>query len=66
MSDKHTATKGESTQTSGTPFADCTEQMMSACGPEMKKWMEACVSSMSEACSSCCGSQPEKEDSEKS
>jgi hypothetical protein len=41
------------------------EQMMSSCGPEMKKWMEACTSNMSEACFSCCGTQTKTETTEK-
>jgi hypothetical protein len=64
MSDKSTAAQSEGTQAKGTPFADCMEQMMSACSPEMKKWMEACASNMSEACSSCCGTQPKNEAAE--
>ena len=53
--------QGEETQTTKTPFAECMEQMMSACGPEMKEWMEACTSNMSEACVSCGDTKPEKE-----
>jgi len=49
----------DKSQTGETPnktisFAECMEQMMSACGPEMKKWMESCTSNMSEGCLSCC------------
>jgi len=55
----------EETQTTNAPFAECMEQMMSACGPEMKKWMEACASYVSEACASCCGTQTKMETTEK-
>jgi len=55
----------EETQTTNAPFAKCMEQMMSACGPEMKKWMEACASNMSEACSSCCDMQTKPENTGK-
>ncbi len=56
-----TKSQGEETQTTKTPFAECMEQMMSACGPEMKQWMEACSSNFGKACSSCCGTQPTTE-----
>ncbi len=56
--------ESEEAQVKQTPFAECMEQMMSACGPEMKKWMTTCASNMSEACASCCGTQPEKEAAE--
>ncbi|MFC1905291.1 hypothetical protein ACFLXL_00600 [Chloroflexota bacterium] len=65
MSDKNTKAQGDSTQANDKPFADCMEQMMSACGPEMKKWMEACASNMSKACPSCCGTQTKTETTEK-
>ena len=64
MSNEHTRYSNEETQAKGTSFGECMEQMMSACGPEMKKWMEACASRMSEACPNCCGTQPEKENAE--
>ena len=51
MLDKNTRTQSEEIQEESNPFADCIERMMSACGPEMKKWMNACASNMSEACS---------------
>jgi hypothetical protein len=50
--------QGEETKTTKTPFAECMEQMMATCGPDMKQWMEACTSNTSEACSSCCGTKP--------
>jgi len=56
-----TKSHSEEAQTTKTPFTDCIEQMMSACGPEMKKWMEACTSNTGEACSTCCGTQPATE-----
>ncbi len=55
----------EETQTTNTPFAEYMKQIMSAGGPEMKKWMEACASNMSEACSSCCGTQTKSENTGK-
>ena len=51
----------EEAQTAKTPFAECMEQMMSTCGPEMKQWMEACTSNTGKACFSCCGTQPTTE-----
>jgi len=69
MSNEHTKSQAEETKAKTVRFAECMEQMMSARGPEMKKWMqqmmsscgpemkkrmEACTSNMSEACSSCC------------
>ncbi len=61
MSNEHAKSQAGETQDKTTPFAECMEQMMSACGPEMKKWMEACASNMSEACSNCCGTQAKTE-----
>ncbi len=55
----------EETPTTKTPFADCMKQIMSACGPEMKQWMEACSSNIGEACSTCCGTQTKTETAEK-
>jgi len=61
MSDKKTKAQTEETKAEDMTFSKCMEQMMAACGPEMKKWMEACASNMSEACSCCCGTQPKME-----
>jgi hypothetical protein len=49
MSDKHARSQSEETEAKGMPFADCIDQMMSACGQEMKKWMEAWASDMNGA-----------------
>ncbi|MFC2047209.1 hypothetical protein ACFLTK_02900 [Chloroflexota bacterium] len=50
--------QGEKTQVKPTPFAECMELMVSVCGSQMQKWMEACTSNTNEVCSSCCGTQP--------
>ena len=65
MSNEQAKSKGGETQDKTTPFAECMEQTMSACGPEVKKWMEACASNMSEECFSCCGTQTKTETAEK-
>jgi len=65
MSNEHTKSQAEETKAKTAPFAECMEQMMSACGPEMKKWMEACASNMNEECFSCCGTQTKTETAEK-
>ncbi|MFC2068448.1 hypothetical protein ACFLTP_05525 [Chloroflexota bacterium] len=65
MSNEHTKSKAEETQVKTATFAECCEQMMSACGPEMKQWLEACTSNTGEACSSRCGTQTKTETAEK-
>ncbi len=65
MSNEHTKSQAEETQAKTAPFAECMEQMMSACGLEMKKWIEVCASNMSEACSNCCGTQTKTKTTEK-
>jgi hypothetical protein len=42
MSKEHTKSQAEETKAKAAPFAECMEQMMSSCGPQMKKWMAAC------------------------
>ena len=53
--------QGEETKSTKTPFSECMEQMMSACGPEIKQRMEACSSNIGKACSNCCGTQTKTE-----
>jgi len=65
MSNEHTKSQAGETKAKTAPFAECMEQMMSARGPEMKKWMEACASNMSEACFGCCGDKTKTETTEK-
>jgi hypothetical protein len=43
MSKEYTKSQAEETKAKAAPFAECMEQMMSSCGPQMKKWMAACV-----------------------
>ena len=43
------------------PCTERMEQMMFICGPEMKKWMEQCASSMSNSGFSCCGDKAKTE-----
>jgi hypothetical protein len=57
MSDEKTESQSEEAQAESTPFLDCMAQMMSTCCPEMKEWMAACASNMSQAFSGCCGTQ---------
>jgi hypothetical protein len=57
MSNKHTKSQAEEAKAKAAPFAECMEQMMSSCGPQMKKSMAACASKMSEECFSCCSTE---------
>lgn len=61
MSNEHTKSQAEGTKARTALFAEFMEQMMSACGPEMKKRMEDCASNMSKECFSCCGTQTKTE-----
>ena len=61
MSSKQDKSQTGETQAKTEPFVECMEQMMSVCGPEMKKLMEACASNMSESCFSCCGDKTKTE-----
>ena len=65
MSKEHTKSQAEQAKAKGAPFAGCMEQMMSSCGPQMKKWMAACASKMSEECPSCCGTEAGTETTKK-
>lgn len=65
MSNEKTKSQSEEAQAEGTPFTECMAQMMSTCCPEMKEWMEACASNMSQAFPSCCGTQPKAKTTEK-
>lgn len=38
--DEKSRSQSEETQAEGTPFLDCMAQMMSACCPEMKEWLQ--------------------------
>ncbi len=64
MFDEKTRPQGEENQAEGTKFPEWMAQMMSACGPEMKERMAECCSNM-QAFANCCGSQPEKQTTQK-
>ncbi len=65
MSKEHTKSQAEQAKAKAAPFAECMEQMMFSCGPQMKKWMAACASNMSDECGSCCGTEATTETTEK-
>ena len=65
MSKEHAKSQAEQAKAKGAPSADCMEQMMASCGPQMKKWMAACASKMSDECRSCCGTEARTEAADK-
>jgi hypothetical protein len=65
MSKQHAKSQAEQAKAKGAPFTESMEQMMGSCGPQMKKWMAACASNMSEECRSCCGTESTTETTEK-
>ena len=64
MPDRETKPESQEAQAGGPQFPKWMTQMMSACGPAMQEHMEKCCSGI-QGFAGCCGSQPEKETTEK-